>query len=163
MIRARTKDRQLELYFPMFRNKLLTFFALIFGAGFGFATIGITTFWGSGILIRVITGLFSLPFALVAIFASIAAIYLPLNKLKITIGKGTIRIRRRLFLLPIFIKTVRLSDIHALSIKRTGSTGQGSSQVVHYKITMHTTIGDSYTISEDIDTKGLANQFKGYL
>ncbi len=163
VIRVKKTGRMLQLYFPMFRNKMLTAFAIIFGGGFGFATFQIITIFGTSTLTKILSGTFSIPFALVALVGTTGAIYLPLNNLKVTIGKGIIRIQRRLLFLPIYMKSLNHNDITGLTIKRTGSTGQGSKQIVHFKVLMHAKSAGSYTIAEDIDGEDLANQLKEYL
>jgi hypothetical protein len=162
-VRLQKRDRELSLYFPMFRNKMLTVFALVFGGGFGFATYGIITTFGSTTLFNILTLLFSLPFGLVALLSTIAAVYLPLNNLKVTISRGQVHIRRRLFLFPVYIKTFYGKDLKEIIIKQSGSTGQGTRKVVHYKLLARTTHGNSCTIAEDIDGEGLANQLREYL
>ena len=50
-----------------------------------------------------------------------------------------------------------------MSIKKSGSTGQGNRKIEHYKIEANYNRGDSITLAEDIDGEDLANSFKEYL
>jgi hypothetical protein len=50
-----------------------------------------------------------------------------------------------------------------MDIKSTGSTGQGSEKIKHFKIIVHSNNGKKFTIAEDIDGKELAEQFKEFL
>lgn len=50
-----------------------------------------------------------------------------------------------------------------MSIKKSGSTGQGNHEIEHYKIEANYNRGDSITLAEDIDGEDLANSFKDYL
>ncbi len=162
-VRLQKHDREMSLYFPMFRNKMLTAFALVFAGGFGFATFGITNTFDSTTIFRILSLLFSLPFGLVALFSTIAAIYLPLNNLKVTISRGQVRIRRRIFLFPVYIKTFYSRDLVDITLKQSGSTGQGTRKIVHYKLLAETRQATSVTIAEDIDGEELAKQLRDYL
>jgi len=114
-----------RFYYPMFRNKALTLFAFIFAAGFGFATYSMTTEFGGGGM-GIIVMIFSIPFAIVGLLATIATIYLPLNNLRVVIGNGTLQVTRRLFIVPIKHHQLATYDVTRLEVKRSGSTGQGS-------------------------------------
>jgi hypothetical protein len=162
-VRLQKHESEMSLYFPMFRNKMLTAFALVFGGGFGFATFGIITTFSSTTIFKILSWLFCLPFGLVALFATIAAIYLPLNNLKVTISRTRVHIRRRLFLFPVYIKSFYGKELEDIILKQTGSTGQGTNRIVHYKLLAQTTDSKSYTIAEDIDGEDLANQLREYL
>lgn len=61
------------------------------------------------------------------------------------------------------MKTLPRSDITHLEVKKSGSTGQGTSQVCHFKILAHYGNNQTLTIAEDIDGEDLAGHFKNYL
>lgn len=161
-LRYRQENGEHRFYYPMFRNKLLTLFALIFAGGFGFAVYGMHTAFSGGWLGILIT-LFSLPFALVALVAGIAAVYLPLNNLSVSVGRGKLRVWRRLFIVPVYHTVLRANDVKAFTIKRSGSTGQGADKVEHFKIRAVTHKNKTVTVAEDVDGEDLANQFKDFL
>ena len=96
-------SHEMRLYFPMFRNKVLTLFAIIFGGGSSFATYEILNSFGADGLFGIITILFAIPFALVGLFGSLAAIYLPFNNLSVSLSRGKITVMRRLFFFTPFI------------------------------------------------------------
>lgn len=162
-LRYKNKGSKQIFYYPMFRNKVLTLFALIFGGGFGFAAISINGGLGEGGIMGIGMLLFSLPFALVGLFASIAAIYLPLNNLTVTLEGRSIKALRRLFIFPIKYNVLQGNDIRKMEVKSTGSTGQGVKKIKHYKVIAHTTTFKKVTIAEDIDGEDLANQLKEFL
>ncbi|MGH1469562.1 MAG: hypothetical protein ACRBCS_00100 [Cellvibrionaceae bacterium] len=158
---------ELSLHFPMFRNKALTVFALIFSLGFGLAVFGINGGMTGGLsfgsTFSLLKLLFSLPFALVAFFATIAAIYLPFNNLRVTVSRQKIKIIRKLLFIPVYVKTLPITDVSQLIIKKSGSTGQGIHKVEHYKILAVTREHKKVTIAEDINGQDLAEHFKNYL
>ena len=162
-LRYKNKGNKQIFYYPMFRNKILTLFALIFGGGFGFAALSINGGFGNGGIMGIGMLLFSLPFALVGLFASIAAIYLPLNNLTVTLEGRSIKALRRLFIFPIKYNVLQGNDIKKMEVKSTGSTGQGVRQIKHYKVIAHTKTFKKITIAEDIDGEDLANQLKEFL
>lgn len=153
---------ELKLYHPMFRNKALTAFAAIFSGGFSFATFGINSEMSGG-LFSIFTFLFSIPFALVALAATIAVIYLPFNNLSVSIGNGSLSSVRRLLFLPVSRHTLSFNEIDHLSIKRSSSTGQGVGKVEYFKVFAHTLGGGKFTIAEGVKGEDLANHFKDYL
>ncbi len=163
-LRFSETQQQARLYFPMFRNKVLTVFSLIFAGGFDFATYSILSGFGSsGGAFGILAVIFAIPFGLIGLLATIAAIYLPFNNLTVTIGNGQVKILRRLFFIPVLIKRINNHEVHRLSVKSSGSTGQGTKMISHYKVTAHYGVGKTATIAEDIDGVDLANQFKDYL
>ncbi len=162
VIRIKQQGHWLRLYFPMFRKKLLTLFALIFGVGFSFATYAMNQTIGGGAFAVVIL-IFSIPFALVGLFGSIATIYLLFNNLSVSIGQGQIDVLRRLFIFPISRTKVSADKVAKMEIKSSGSTGQGINKVKHYKIVLSTIDNKKITVAEDIDGEDLANQFKEFL
>jgi hypothetical protein len=153
----------ITLSFPMFRNKMVTAFAAVFAGGFGFASYSMlgSSFSGGGFVILI--GLFSIPFVLVALVASIAAIYLAFNNLHVTIGAGQVSVLRRLLFIPIFYRRLNASDFSSLSIKRSGSTGQGVDKIEHYKLLGHMQQGNPVTLAEDLDGEDVAGHFRDYL
>ena len=126
----------------MFRNKVLTLFAAVFSGGFGFGSYSMLDIGSSGGGIGILTGLFSIPFMLVALAASIATIYLPFNNLRVSIQSGEVTILRRLLFVPIFYKRLAAGSISYLSIKKSGSTGQGVDKIEHLNC-WQTTGGES--------------------
>lgn len=151
-----------RFYYPMFRNKALTLFAFIFAAGFGFASYSMATEFGGGTM-GILVMIFSLPFAIIGLLATIATIYLPLNNLRVVIGNGTLQVTRRLFIVPVKRHQLATYDVTRLEVKRSGSTGQGSKQVVHFKISAHTKDKKKITIAEDVDGEDLAYSYKEFL
>ena len=163
-LRSSETQREIRIYFPMFRNKLLTVFAVIFGGGFDFAAYSIVGGFGSGGgVFGILAIVVAIPFSLVGLFATIAAIYLPLNNLTITIANGEVKVLRRLFVFPILHRRIQDHEVTRLSIKRSGSTGQGTKKIEHHKIIAHYGVGKTITVAEGIDGEDLANQFKDYL
>ena len=164
-LRYKNKGNKQIFYFPMFRNKMLTLFALVFAAGFNFAAYSINEGFGDGGIMGIGMFIFSIPFALVGLFASIAVIYLPFNNLTTTIltqGSGRkIKTLRRLFVFPIKYNVIPAGEIIKIDVKSTGSTGQGVKQIKHYKLIVHTKTFKKITITEDIDGEDLAHQLNG--
>ena len=150
-----------RFYYPMFRNKTLTLFALIFAAGFSFASYSMATEFGAGV-IGIVVMIFSIPFAIVALLATMATLYLPLNNLRVEIGNGTLQVTRRLFVVPIKRHLLATHDVTRLEVEQSGSTGQGSKKVAHYKISAHTK-DEKITIAEDVDGEDLAYAFGDFL
>ena len=162
-MRSSTQGDALTMVFPMFRNKALTFLVSIFSVGFGFASYSImgSAFeqggWG------VLMGLFGLPFFLVALIATVVMVYLLFNNLRVDITPQTVTILRRLLFIPILHRQINVSDISHLSIKRSGSTGQGVGKIEHFKLKLHDKLGKSFTLAEDLDGKDVATHFCNYL
>jgi len=154
---------EIRLVFPMFRNKALTLFAAVFGGGFGYACYSMIDFGSTDGGFGILIGLFSIPFILVALVASIAAIYLPFNNLRVTIRPGQVTILRRLLFIPIFYRQLNASNISHLTIKRSGSSGQGVNKIEHFKLLAHDQKGKSVTLAEDLDGKDVAGHFRDYL
>ena len=158
-LRYKNKGNEQVFYFPMFRNKFLT----IFAAGFGFASYSINDSLADGGIMAAGMLIFSIPFALVALFAGIASIYLPLNNLTVTLAKRKIKVIRRLFIFPINKASVLAADIKKIEIKSTGSMGEGTKQIKHFKLIAHTKQFKEVTIAEDIDGEDVANQLKAFI
>jgi len=157
------QGNEIKLAFPMFRNKVLTLFAAVFAGGFGFASYSMLGIGSSGGGIGILTGLFSIPFMLVALAASIATIYLPFNNLHVSIRSGQVTVMRRLLFIPVFYKRLEAGSISYLSIKRSGSTGQGVDKIEHFKLLANDRLGKSVTIAEDLDGEDVAGHFRDYL
>lgn len=150
-------------YYPMFRNRLLTLIAVIFTGGFNFATYMINHSFGNNGIMGIVMLIFSLPFALVGMFATLAAVYLPLNNLTVTLTGSHITALRRLIILPIQYHTLQSRDIQHIEIKSSGSTGQGARQIKHFKLLAQGKNPTRITIAEDIDGEDLALQLKEYI
>ena len=154
---------EISLKFPMLRNKALTLFAAIFAGGFGFATFQMADMASEGGLFGIFIAIFGLPFFLVALLAGLATIYLPLNNLRVVIDTTGVSILRRLLFIPIFRRHLSRNDISHLSLKKSGSTGQGVKKIKHFKIKVHDKNGRSATLAEDIDGEDVATHFCDYL
>jgi len=147
----------------MFRNKFLTLFAAIFAGGFGFASYSMADMASGGGLFGIFITIFGIPFFLVALVAAIAAVYLPLNNLKVDIESGEVTVLRRLLFIPVYRRQLRRDDIAHLGIKRSGSTGQGVDKVEHFKIRAEDKQGNKVTLAEDIDGEDVAAHLRDYL
>ena len=154
---------QIKMRFPMFRNKMLSLFAWVFAAGFGFASVMMLTSAFSGGVFGVFLGLFSVPFVLVAIAASAAALYLPFNRLVVRIDRQGIRTLRSWLYLPVRSHKLEMDQVKRLDIKRTGSTGQGVDKVEHFKVFAVDHQQKKVTIAEDLDGQDVAQHFCDYL
>ena len=150
-------------YYPMFRNKLLTLFALIFAGGFDFAGVSINREFGSDGFMAIGMLIFSLPFLLVGIIATIALIYLPLNNLRVTLANRRITAMRRLLFIPIQYHSINGYDIRNIEIKSNASTGSGAKQIKHYQLIVHGKHGQKFTIAEGIDGEDIAGQLKDFI
>lgn len=163
VLRYQDTGNKISFYYPMFRNKILTLFALVFGAGFSFAAYSINGSFGSEGVMGLVMLLFSVPFALVGLIGSVAAIYLPFNNLSVVLAGKKIKAIRRFLFIPVKHDVVDINEIEAMEIKSSGSTGQGTSKINHYKVIVNTSNNKKITIAEDIDGKDLANQFKDFI
>jgi len=162
-LRMRERGNELQLYFPMFRNKIATFFSLIFAAGTGAITYAIVNSFGGASFLGVVAIFVSLPFGAIALFTGVATIYQPFNNLRITIDRRKIVAFRRLLIFPIYYKTVRASEVTSLKVESAGSTGQGSGKVEHFRVIAYHSGGDKFTIAESIDGEELARQLQEFL
>lgn len=154
---------EIHLKFPMFRNKFLTLFSAIFAGGFGFASFSITSMATQGGLMGIFTTLFSIPFFLVALVAGIATIYLPFNNLQVAINSNGATVLRRILFLPIYRRSLHRNEISHLSIKRSGSTGQGVDKIEHFKLKAHDKNGKTITLAEDLDGEDVSGHFRDFL
>jgi hypothetical protein len=162
-MRISTSGSEIRMAFPMFRNRLLTLFAALFAGGFGFASSQMAGMALEGGVMAIFIGLLSAPFVLVAIAASLATIYLPFNNLRVRIARNDITVLRRLLFVPILHRRLRVADVLHLSIKRSGSTGQGVDKIRHFKVLAHDRRGGKVTLAEDIDGEDEAGHFRDYL
>jgi uncharacterized membrane protein len=137
-------------------------FAAIFAGGFGFACYSMISTMSGG-LFGIFIAIFSIPFFLVAVVATIAVIYLPFNNLSVSIQPGEVSVLRRLLVIPVYRRQLQRGDISHLSIKRSGSTGQGIDKIEHYKIHAVDTKGSKVTLAEDIDGEDVAIHFRDFL
>jgi len=153
----------LILHFPMFRNRVLTLICLVFAGSFGFAAWAILTGFSGAGLWRAAAILFAVPFGLVALIAAVAATYLPFNNLRVRLGADGISARRNLLFVPVFKRSLPRSAINRLTLKRSGSRGQGVDRVEQFRILVHDRGGKTTTIAEDIEGEPLARQFRDYL
>jgi len=154
---------ELRMAFPMFRNKGLTLFAMIFAGGFGFASYSMLTEFSDGGFFQVFIWLFSVPFVLVALFASVATIYLLFNNLRVTLTQTEISVLRRLLFIPVYYRRFRPSYIDKLFFKTHGSSGSGVQKIEHFKIRALLRDGSKVTLAEDIDGESAAKHFRDYL
>jgi hypothetical protein len=164
--RAMSLDEQgneINMSFPMFRNKMLTIFAAIFASAFGFGSYSMISMALEGGGFGIFIALFCIPFLLVAIVAAIAMIYFAFNSLSVTIRPGEVAVSRRLLFFPVFSRLLSVSDISRLSIKSSGSTGQGVDKISHFKLLAHDNSGKTVTIAEDLDGEDVASHFRDYL
>ncbi|MCZ6881813.1 MAG: hypothetical protein O7F15_02250, partial [Gammaproteobacteria bacterium] len=76
---------------------------------------------------------------------------------------GSVSVVRRLLFLPVFSRLLETGEITHLSIKRSGSTGQGVDKILHFKLLAHDHRGKSLTIAEDLDGKDVATHFRDYI
>ena len=162
-MRLRTEGNQIHMRYPMFRNKALTLFAAVFAGGFGFASFSMANMASDGGLFGIFIVIFGIPFFLVALGAGIATIYLPFNNLSVSIHPGNVSVLRRLLFIPIYRRQLTHADIKNLSIKRSGSTGQGVDKIEHFKIRAQDIKGSHVTLAEDIDGEDVATHFAEYL
>ena len=77
--------------------------------------------------------------------------------------EGTVTVLRRLLFIPILQRQLNVSNISHLSVKRSGSTGQGVDKIEHFKLQLHDKSGKSLTLAEDLDGKDVATHFCNYL
>jgi hypothetical protein len=107
--------------------------------------------------------IFGIPFFLVALVATIATVYLPFNNLVVDITPGEVSVLRRLLFIPVYHRHLQRAEISHLSIKRSGSTGQGVDKVEHFKIRAQDKQGSNITLAEDIDGEEVATHLRDYL
>lgn len=154
---------EIRMSFPMFRNKLLTAFAAIFAGGFGFAAHSMSGIAFKGGISGLLVAVFSIPFVLVAMLASIATVYLLFNNLRVRIARNEVTVLRRLLFIPVFSRRLNVTDIAWLAIRKTGSTGQGIGKIEHFKLIAQDHAGKSVTLAEDLDGEDAAGHFRDHL
>ncbi len=162
-VRVSREGSRIHLHYPMFRNRYLTLFAAIFAGGFSFASYQMLGMMSDGGFFGVLVAVFSIPFFLVALAASLATVYLPLNNLSVSIQPGEVTVLRRLLVFPIYRRNLKQADITHLGIKRTGSTGQGVDRVEHFKVHAVDARGGKVTVAESIDGEDVAGHFRDFL
>jgi hypothetical protein len=162
-MRLRQEGNQIHLKFPMFRNKFLTLFAAIFAGCFGVASYSMVNVISGGGLFGLFMTIFAIPFFLVALVAACVTIYLPFNNLSVSIKPGEISVLRCLLFIPVYRRQLQRADISHLSIKRSGSTGQGADKIEHFKIHAVDIRGGKVTLAEDIDGEDVAIHFRDFL
>jgi hypothetical protein len=162
-MRFRNEGNRIQLKFPMFRNKALSLFAAVSAGGSGFASYGIAEMANGGGLFGIFIAIFGIPFFLVALVAAIATVYLLFNNLSVEISPGEVAVLRRLLFIPVYWRLLKRNDISHLSIKRSGSTGQGVDKIEHFKVRAQDKQGKHITLAEDIDGEDVATHFRDYL
>jgi len=162
-MRISTSGGEIRTAFPMFRNRLLTLFVALFAGGFGFARFQMAGKALEDGVMAIFVGLLSMPFVLMAIAASLPTIYLPFNNLRVRIARNDITVLRRLLFVLILYRRLRVSDVLHLSIKRSGSTGQGVDKIRRFKVLAHDRRGGKVTLAEDTGGKDVAGHFRYYL
>ena len=162
-MRIYDRPGEFELYQPMFRNKFLAMFLSIFGGGFSAASWAVFDGFADYSVMGIFSVVFIIPFALIGVVCVLGTFYLLFNSLTVKISRRNVSIKRSLFLVPVMLKDFKPREVTSMSIKKTGSTGQGNHKIEHYKIEANYNRGDSITLAEDIDGEDLANSFKDYL
>lgn len=162
-VKIKKRDTDLILSHPPFRNLGITVFALIFGLGFSLATHSIITNFSSDGLFSAFSVLFAIPFGVVGLIGVVAALYLPLNSLKVNISRTGITTYRRLLFVPIYRRRIARSEILKCAVKKQGSKGRGKARREYFSIVVHGKDGVSVVISEGIIGKETAENFKNYL
>ena len=86
-----------------------------------------------------------------------------IKNLSVEISPGEVSVLRRLLFIPVYRRLLKRNDISHLSIKRSGSTGQGVDKIEHFKIRAQDKQGKQVTLAEDIDGADVATHFRDYL
>ncbi|EDY85322.1 conserved hypothetical protein [gamma proteobacterium HTCC5015] len=153
----------IKMVFPMFRNKVLSLVAAVFAGGFSFASYKMIELASDGGAFGIFIALFCLPFAIVAVISTLVTLYLPFNRLVVTIDAQGIKALRSWMYIPIKIHRRALSEIKNLNIKRTGSTGEGVDKIEHYKVLATDQKGQTIPIALDLDGRDVSQHFCDYL
>ena len=153
----------LRLLSPMFRNKLLTFFLILFGGCSGAVSYGLIHQIHGFTFSDIIFGIVSFPFVIFTLLMITAAIYIPLNSLTAVFAGREITVTRRLLLIPVGSRTMAIEEVKGFEVKRTGSTGQGTTRTEHYKIVAVMRKGKEIAIAESINGRDVARQIKAFL
>jgi uncharacterized membrane protein len=162
-MRVSGRDNDISKAFPMFRNKVLSVFAGVCAGGFGFSAYSLIAMTSGGGMFGILFGLFSVPFALVTLAASIAVIYMPFNNLRVRIQRDQLTVLCRLMFITIYYRRLSRGDIASWNIKRSGSSGQSVDKIEHFKVFAHDTHGKSVTLAEDLYREDVASHFRDYL
>jgi hypothetical protein len=152
-----------SLYFPIFRNRVLTIISMITAATFGAAPFAILTEFSDGGMVSVVLVTFILPFLLISVFATVCTIYLPFNSLSITITSGNLTAVRRLFGVPISKRFIPTDDITGMDTVNSGSMGQGTKRVEYFKIVCRSRTHKDITVAESIEGRELCDYLASYL
>jgi hypothetical protein len=83
--------------------------------------------------------------------------------LSVQINPDRVSVSRRLLFFPVFSRLLNTRDITGLSIKRSGSTGQGVDKMLHFKLLAHDSSGKTLTLAEDLDGEDVAAHFRDYI
>jgi len=151
-------NEQVELYFPMLRNKLLTFFTLLFAIPSGAFSAFLYSLLDSNIFINTILIIVLTPFFLIFILLAIATIYSPLNSYKVQINNNFLTVKRSWLFIPFVYKKLPLDQITSLNIKRKGSSGSGEAKVVDYQVLAFYSKGKKVIVAENIAGEKLATE-----
>ena len=163
VLRFSDTGNEVRFYFPMFRNKVLTIFAILFGGGFSFAAYMINQDFSDSGFMGILMFLFSIPFGLVGICGLIATIYLPFNSLSVSIHQRQLTAIRRLLFIPVRRNIINFEDINRMTASSNSSSGQGTKKIEYYAIRVLTKNAKEITVAEGIPGKELADQFKDYI
>lgn len=162
-MRYEQQGRTQTFYFPMFRNPFWIFFIGLFAVGFDFAFIALNqTLFTNGSMDWPMF-LFSLPFGLVGLAATLAGIILPLSSLTTTIENRTLSVTRRWLFIPYFKRIVQADEIVDIILKSSGSTSQGRKTIEHFRLAVITCTQQEFVLAEGIDGRDLAEQFREFI
>lgn len=146
-------------YFGIGQELGISLFFIFFAAIFGAAVYGVNSFVMDSDyhVVRLIAFIFSLPFLVVALLATLGALYLPLRSLRITFSPRGITVVRRWLLFTVKRRHVSYDDVLAVDFDRAGSFSSGDGKKTEYfKIFLLLRQGPSVTIGESINGKELA-------
>ncbi len=151
-------NNNMELYFPIFRNKLLALVTLIFALPSGAFTVFLYSLLDSNILINIILIIIMIPLFPLFLLLAIATIYFPLNSFKVQINGNFLTIKRSWLFIPFVYKKIPLDQITSLKIKRKGSIGSGEAKVIDYQVLAYQSKGKQSIIAENIAGEKLATE-----
>ena len=154
-------DQSIQFYFGMFRGLAISAFALVFSVGFSIPLISIvSSFTLDGF--SVFSLIFTIPFTLVSIIASVIVLYLPFNTLKTVVDAQSVNVQRCWMFIPFFNKQLSSKDVTHLSLKTGMTVGSGANRVIHYDLIAHSDI-QTVTLLLNIKDEDLANYVKEYV
>ncbi len=164
-MRYEQQGSQQIFYFPMFRNLFLVFFVWLFALGFDFAFIALnySAFHSEGWDGDWMMLLFSIPFGLVGLVATLAGLILPLSSLTTIIDNRTLSVTRRWLFIPYFKCKTQADALLDLVLKSSGSTSQGMNQIDHFRLVAVTRAHHEFIIAEGLDGLDLAEQFRDFI